>query len=63
MKPLTEKMANKVYDILVAECGASDRPDDRQWFVCGQTREVVREWRFCGSLGFGGKFRRGALRM
>jgi len=52
--PLSEKVANKVYDILVQECSASET--ERSGFVMHQTKEVVTEWRFCGSLGFGGKF-------
>ena len=54
MKTLREKTARKVYDILVEECGA--REELREHFVQCQTTEEVREWRFCGKLGFGGKF-------
>jgi hypothetical protein len=54
MKLLTEKKANAVYDILVQECSAPE--SDRADFVRHQTTEEVTEWRFCGSLGFGGKF-------
>ena len=45
----------KAYDILVQECGAKE--DDRDSFIayCKENGET-REWRFCGSLGFGGKF-------
>ena len=49
--------ANKLYDILVEECGALET--ERENFVYHQTNdpeELVREWRFCGNLGFGGKF-------
>ena len=56
MKPLTPEQANAVYDILVQECGAWDRDYERQNFVMNQTTEEVPEWRFCGKLGFGGKF-------
>jgi len=51
---MTEQQANAVYDILVRVCGASET--ERQSFVIHQTTEDVTEWRFCGSLGFGGKF-------
>jgi len=51
---MNEKTANKIYDILVKECGASET--EREHFVYSQTSEEIREWRFCGELGFGGKF-------
>lgn len=53
---MNAKQANKVYDILVQECGAKDDQYDREHFVQKQTAEQVTEWRFCGKLGFGGKF-------
>lgn len=47
--------ADVIYDVLVEEVGA--REDDRETFVHMQTRdEGCREYRFMGSLGFGGKF-------
>lgn len=46
--------ARRIYDILVEECGASEK--DRQWFVNLQTEDHVREYRFQGDLGYGGKF-------
>jgi hypothetical protein len=46
-----------VYDVLTKVCGASDNPYDREHFVAAQCEEGhPTEWRFCGSLGFGGKF-------
>ena len=51
---MNEQKANAIFDILVQECGASE--EDRLGFVYQQTTEDVREWRFCGFLGFGGKF-------
>jgi hypothetical protein len=47
-----------VFDILVAHAGMRDdeHGDNRLSFVYNQTAEVCREYRFCGSLGFGGKF-------
>ncbi|MCK9155132.1 MAG: hypothetical protein M0P12_03355 [Paludibacteraceae bacterium] len=53
-KELSPELANKVYDILVEECWASESL--RNAFVCTETTEVCTEYRFCGNLGFGGKF-------
>ena len=61
---MNEKQANAIYDVLVQECGAFE--DERQRFVYHQTHdpeEQLREWRFCGKLGFGGKFWRNAGRL
>ena len=49
--------ANKIYDVLVADCGATENL--REGFVHTLTHERERmamEFRFCGNLGFGGKF-------
>lgn len=50
----------KVYDVLVQECQASER--DRDHFVHCQNTDKgdgdMKEWRFQGALGFGGKFRK-----
>ena len=54
---MNEKRANAIYDILTKECGAFD--DERKSFVLRQTQDEPREWRFCGLLGFGGKFWQG----
>lgn len=50
------KIANLFYDIIVEECGASDR--DRDDFVDYMTDDTgfPKEFRFQGHLGFGGKF-------
>ena len=56
---MTEELANFVYDILMAEVGATEywRENfvqvqlDEEWGIC-------KEYRFQGVLGFGGKFRR-----
>ena len=53
-KELSPEMANRVYDILVMTCGASE--NNRKSFVETQTTEICSEWRFCGFLGYGGKF-------
>lgn len=63
--PITAVQANAVYDVLVEHCGANDDLGGPDWsltprdeFVFHQTREVQREYRFQGRLGFGGKFYR-----
>ena len=53
-KELSPELANKVYDILVEECWASE--SGRDAFISTETTEVCTEYRFCGNLGFGGKF-------
>ena len=59
---LTKEQANAVYDILAQECGAPEQCSavksfsERDHFVLRQTSENIVEWRFCGKLGFGGKF-------
>lgn len=56
---MTKAEANAIYDILVRECGAQegDKWSGRAAFVHEFTRaRHTDEYRFCGSLGFGGKF-------
>lgn len=58
---MTKDEANAIYDILVRECGAAEGRDwsypSRAHFVFMLTRErPTDEYRFQGSLGFGGKF-------
>lgn len=53
-EPLTAEQANTVYDVLVKHAGASDQ--GREDFVLLEAEEEVNEYRFGGSLGFGGKF-------
>ena len=62
---LSKKIANLIYDILVQECGVLEGKDNynRECFVSHQTTEEVIEWRFCGKLGFGGKFWRNGGKM
>lgn len=52
-----EKFFNDVYDILVKTGGASEY--DRAAFVYDHLDKQYpcTEWRFCGHLGFGGKYR------
>jgi hypothetical protein len=50
--------AEAIYDILIEVCGASADEDSRLSFVTHHTDSFHREgeWRFQGTLGFGGKF-------
>lgn len=54
--PLTEADAHAAFDVLVEHAGAS--AGQREEFVANQTYTVVEEFRFGGTLGFGGKFYR-----
>ncbi len=49
--------ASAVYDILIEYAGA--QKDDKTNFVYHHctTQHPCTEWRFCGWLGFGGKYR------
>jgi hypothetical protein len=49
--------ANAVYDILAAHAGAEDSAGARARFVCCAVEDGITEWRFQGTLGFGGKLR------
>ena len=57
---LSNKEANDVYDILVRLGGAAEHMRDA--FVSAHIteekwmNECCQEWRFCGWLGFGGKY-------
>jgi len=61
-KSLTKELANKIYDILVEEAGASE--NNRNEFIFAETKKPEEynhtggcaEFRFGGKLGFGGKF-------
>ena len=60
MRLISHDQADRAYTVLVEECSASSRDDDRYCFVQAVTergRHYCREFRFCGALGFGGKFR------
>ncbi len=53
---MNSNLANRIYDILVQEADAMESQRDN--FIRHHTgKENCYEWRFCGSLGFGGKFR------
>ncbi len=54
---MTPEIANKIYDILIRDCGAS--PLYRKEFVqhhSSWNSKNPSEFRFQGMLGFGGKF-------
>lgn len=52
---MTGEFANQIYDVLVEVCGA--REDERAMFIYHHTKpQPTTEFRFAGSLGFGGKF-------
>jgi len=59
MRQITPEQANAAYDILVKHAGASGIDWHRQGFVhaVSITKTPTTEYRFQGSLGFGGKFR------
>lgn len=60
---LTENMAERVWVVLVEECGANPSADAKWEFVHHQTREHCSEYRFQGKLGFGGKLWNNSLRL
>lgn len=51
---LTEKQAKAVYDVLVRVCG-HERDDWGSFLHYIREDRGGKEYRFCGSLGFGGK--------
>lgn len=51
---MTPEQANAVYDILIRHAGANEAM--RGEFVLLMTNHRCDEFRFIGSLGFGGKF-------
>lgn len=50
-------LADEVWDILVAECGAWEDMRDSYRLYVRLHRRWPSEWRFIGALGFGGKVR------
>lgn len=61
-RPITEAQALAIRQILVDECGYKVGDHDSFVFDINTARlhpyvPPVGEYRFCGSLGFGGKFR------
>ncbi len=63
MTPLSAADAAAIWQVLVDHAGAYENPipgglRTRDTFVKVQSATLCEEYRFCGSLGFGGKFRR-----
>jgi hypothetical protein len=56
--PVTEEEANAVWDVLVIHVGAYDSSNARADFILHQTTGFCPEYRFGGTLGFGGKIYR-----
>lgn len=58
-KLMSKERANKIYDLLVSIGGADDRKIERSSFIYAHCEDEYGclEWRFCGKLGFGGKYR------
>lgn len=57
---MAEESLSAIYEILVKEVGAN--PLDSDSFVRHYASPQAVEWRFCGTLGYGGKFYRNAGR-
>ena len=53
---LTEQKANKVYDLLVSIAGADEPFRVNFIYHHCKSKDGCDEWRFCGKLGFGGKY-------
>ena len=53
---ISEDKANKIYDLLVSIGGASEHERDNFVYHHSKIKEGCDEWRFCGKLGFGGKY-------
>lgn len=51
---MTVERANTIYDLLVKIGGASE--SQREDFVYYHCERRTNEWRFCGYLGYGGKY-------
>lgn len=49
MKFFRKRRANKIYDVLVQECGAKE--SDRQHFIDSYLKGDMQEYRFQGNLG------------
>lgn len=52
---IDEAIAAEIYAILMEECGAPEVYRESFIYAFGKDRQPT-EWRFCGKLGFGGKF-------
>lgn len=52
---MNEETANKIYDVLVQLGGAYEK--NREMFLHAHLKGDIREYRFQGVFGFGGKYR------
>ena len=55
-RKLSHCFAAKVYDILVAEAGATADMKEHFLYVMCEDKYPCSEFRFCGHFGFGGKY-------
>ncbi len=51
---MTADLLRQIHSILVAKAGACEL--DCEQFIYAHMYDACTEWRFCGLLGFGGKF-------
>jgi hypothetical protein len=62
-RDITEDQARAILQILKDECGYTADPYNGEGFIRSiqapnpHERHICQEYRFCGRLGFGGKFR------
>ncbi|RYF08825.1 MAG: hypothetical protein EOO77_24875 [Oxalobacteraceae bacterium] len=56
-REITQEQAAAIYTVLVTDAGAMDRSGERYAFTRYVVDKQGDEYRFMGSLGFGGKFR------
>ena len=54
---MTKEFATKVYELLVSIGGADASDIDSFVYHHTEDKYGCTEWRFCGKLGFGGKYR------
>lgn len=54
---MTKNLANKIYDILVQDGGATEHMRTSFIYHHAELKEGCDEWRFVGKLGYGGKYR------
>jgi len=57
------ELAATIYRILVDECGADPESEGDFVLAFSSSMKAPSEWRFCGNLGFGGKYRHPNMRV
>lgn len=55
-RTIPKEQASAIYDVLVQRCKASESERDSFLYSHAERQYTPNEWRFCGVLGFGGKF-------